>query len=166
MYGNWNVTWPLLSITNVLASFLGQTMNNTVTAPFRKWASTEGQRFLVMYVWPLKGDRAAVFHNKRTGSLLWQNNEQHGHCPILKVSVKGVSMIFSLVCTVIEKWPGRCFPWSQCYPPSLAKQWTTRSVPHYENERQRSVIDFWLCILCNLSSNCSRNIPKWDIDHV
>jgi hypothetical protein len=34
MYGNWKVTWSLLSITNVLAAFFGQTINNTVTALF------------------------------------------------------------------------------------------------------------------------------------
>jgi hypothetical protein len=29
----------------------------------------------------------------------------------------------------------------------------TQLVPHSENERQRSVNDFWLCILGNLSGN-------------
>jgi hypothetical protein len=101
MYGNWKVTWPLLSRTNVLAAFFGKIMNNTVTAPFWKWASMECQRFLVLYVRKLKRDLATAVHNQRTGSLLWQNNKQHGHCPILKLSVNGASTIFACVSCVI-----------------------------------------------------------------
>jgi len=36
IYGNWQVTWPLLSITNILAAFFGRIINDTVTGPFWK----------------------------------------------------------------------------------------------------------------------------------
>ena len=65
--------------------------------------------------------------------------------------VNGASTICSLVCTVIEKLPGRCYPQPMYWQHSLAKQCTTWSLSYSENKRQYSGNDFSLRILSKLS---------------
>jgi len=49
-YGNWTVIWSLLAKPDILAAFTGKRDSNMVTAPLWEWASTERQRFLVLWV--------------------------------------------------------------------------------------------------------------------
>jgi len=71
-YGDSQVTWSLLCITDVLAACIGKRDSNTVTAPFLAWASMERQRFVVLWVRYFTSDLVVVMHNGRIGCFYWQ----------------------------------------------------------------------------------------------
>jgi len=75
--------------------------------------------------------------------------QQHGHCPILRMSVNGGSTLFNFESWVIQGLIGCRHPLMRYWRPLGAKTAATRSLPQPENERQRSVHDFWSCIFGN-----------------
>jgi len=79
-------------------------MENTL-----EWASMERKRFVVLDVRSLHSDLASVMHNRCIGSIYRQKREQHGHCPIQRMSVNRESMICGFVSTVITQWFGCCY---------------------------------------------------------
>jgi len=64
---------------------------------------------------------------------------QHGHHPILGMSVNGASMILSIASWVIYDPFGCKHPFIRYWQPLLAKTTATYSLPHPDNERQWSV---------------------------
>jgi len=69
------------------------------------------------------------------------------------MNVNGTSTILDHVCLVIENWFGRGYTESKYWLPFLAKIIATCSLSHFENEHQRSVNDFWSCILGNQNAD-------------
>jgi len=68
------------------------------------------------------------------------------------MTVNGASTIVSLVSQVIEKSLVLCYAQAMYWLPLQAKRKATRSLPDHENERQRSVNDFWPCRMVNQSA--------------
>jgi len=114
-----------------------------------KWVSREHQRFVVLEVWSLNSDLVAVMHNRHIGSLYRQKRLQHHHCPIVRLSVNGVSTIFSFASWLIYVLIGCRYPFMSYWQPSGAKTTVTCSLPHPENEGQQSVNSFMSCISRN-----------------
>jgi len=71
----------------------------------------------------------------------------------IEMSVNGASTIFGLVSTVIEQSFGHCHAYRTYWQHLLVKDKPTWSSPHSENERQRSVNDFYLSNMGNICSN-------------
>jgi len=102
-YGNYTVIWSLLCITEVLAAVIGNRDSNTVTAPYREWASTEPQWFVVFQVRYLHSDLVTVRHNRSIASFYMQKRQQQGHSPILRMNVNGASTICGFVSMVVTQ---------------------------------------------------------------
>jgi len=66
-----------------------------------KWASTEGQRFVVLYVWRLNNNLVAAMHIQYLGSLNRRMRQRHAPGRILGMSVNRASTIFSFASWVI-----------------------------------------------------------------
>jgi hypothetical protein len=66
---------------------------------------------------------------------------------VLNMSVNGASMTFGLESWKIQALRGDMELSSSCRPPFYAKMVATTSPPCPKNDRQRSVNDFWHCIL-------------------
>jgi len=81
-------------------------------------------------------------HLSNIGSLYWQQQPRHAPCGILKMSVNGVSTIFSFASWVSYVPIGCRHPFIKYWQHLLAKTTATRSRRHPEDERQRSVHDF------------------------
>jgi len=78
------------------------------------------------------------------GILYWEKLLRHTPCRILRVSVNGASMIFSLA-SWVNHFPIGCrYPFIRYRLPSLGKTTATCLLPHPENERQWIVNDFQL----------------------
>ena len=75
-------------------------------------------------------------HNGRIGCVYWQKRDQHGHRPILSMSVNGASTIVSFVAGVSYIPIGCGYPFMRYWQPLLAKTTVTCSLRHLENERQ------------------------------
>jgi len=69
------------------------------------------------------------------------------------MSINGASMDCSFASWVCYVQIGCGHPFIKYWQPSLTKTTATRSLRHPENERQRSVNDFQLCILGKLCSD-------------
>jgi len=149
MYGSYTVIWSLLCITNVLAAFIGRTDSNTVTAPFQEGASTECQRFLAWHVALFMFQLVADIDLSDIGCLHWEKQQQHARCRIMRMSVNGVSPIFSVAFWVIYVPIGCRHPFIEYWQPLQAKTTATCSLPHPENQRQRNVNSFSCCIFDN-----------------
>jgi hypothetical protein len=77
----------------------------------------------------------------------------------IKMSVNGASTIFSFASRLSYVPIGVKRPFLRYWQPLLAKTTVTCSLRHPENESQRSVNDFQLCILSKLCSNrCQTSI--------
>jgi len=83
-------------INKVLATFIAKTESGMLPAPSWKWVSTEHQQFLVMYLGYSVGWLVAHSHKQSIGCLYRQTRKWNAPCPILKLSVNGVSMIVGL----------------------------------------------------------------------
>jgi len=90
----------------------------------------------------IHSDLAIDIHNGRIGSFYWQKRQQHGHCPILRMCVNGVSTIFSFASRASYIPIGCRHPFMRYWQPLMAKTTATCSLRHPENERQWSVNDF------------------------
>jgi len=73
---------------------------------------------------------------------LWQHRDY-----VLNTSVNGVSTTFGLASWKIQGLRGNIELSSNCRPPFYPKMVATTSLLCPKNERQRSVNDFWHCIL-------------------
>jgi len=93
-------------------------------------------------------DLVHVIYIGHIGSFYWRKRSQHGHRPILILSVNGAWMIFSIASWVIYVLIGCRHPFIRHWKPLLAKTTTTCSLRHPENEHQRSVNSLRYCILC------------------
>jgi len=88
-------------------------------------------------------------HLSDNGSLYWEKLQWHAPGPILRMSVNGVSMIFSFTSWVIYVPIGCRHPFMRYWLPLVAKARGRGSLPHPENECQRSVNRFSCCIIGN-----------------
>jgi len=77
-----------------------------------------------------------------------------------KMSVNRAATILGQVSLVIENWFGCGYTESKYWLPLLAKILATHSLPHLENEHQRSVNDFWSCILGNQNATSLQRVIK------
>jgi len=91
----------------------------------------------------------ADIHLLNIGSLYWQKQQRLAPCGILKMSVNGVSTIFSFASWVSYVPIGRRHPFMRYWQPLLAKTTATCSLRHPENERQWIVNRFRTCIFRN-----------------
>jgi len=73
--------------------------------------------------------------------------------PLWQWASMGASMIFSFASWMIYVPTGCRHPFIRYWLPSMEKTTATYSLPHPENERQRSITDFELRILRNSCSN-------------
>jgi len=71
----------------------------------------------------------------------------------IEKSINGASTICGFVCMVVTQHVGSCDAQPIYWHPLLAEETVTCSLPHAGNEHQRSVNDFQLGILSNLSSD-------------
>jgi hypothetical protein len=115
----------------------------------QKWPSTERQRLLALHHRECKGCTATWIHNRTIGPHSRQNGLRQ-HCfYLLKMSVNGTSMTFGHASWKINWLSGYIKPQSYYWPSfmvkSVARTWLI--CPH--NECQRSVNNFWLCIIAN-----------------
>jgi len=78
-------------------------------------------------------------HNQRIGGLYRQNGSQHGDHPTLRMSVNGISTMFSFASWVLYVPIGCRHPFMRYWQPLLAKTTVTCSLPHPEIERQQNV---------------------------
>jgi len=109
----------LLPIIKVLAAFIGNNVNVDVASPENQRqqsvnrvstehqqsinrASTEHQQSWVLHrVWS-KDYATAFTHNQPIGSLYAQKGQQHGHSPIVKMSVNRASTISGVASCIIQ----------------------------------------------------------------
>jgi len=75
--------------------------------------------------------------------------QQHGHRPIMRMSVNVASTISSFTSWVIFVRIGSRHRFIKYWQPSLANTTATCSLPHPEIERQLSVDHFTCCIVGN-----------------
>ena len=141
------VNWLLLSISDVLATFKCKTASNTVNAPFWKWVSTQCAWFLALHLGLSMCWIVARIYIRCICSIFEQNDALYLPCPIMKMSVNRVSTIFSILIQVMEKQSGCDKTWWLIWKCLLVKEKATWLLLHSEIEHQRSVNDFWLCIL-------------------
>jgi len=80
------------------------------------------------------------------GCCCWEKLRLHACCCILRMSVNGASTIFGFKFRVMCFLIGCRHPFIKYLQPLLAKTTATCSLPHPENERQRSVNSFSCCI--------------------
>jgi len=92
-------------------------------------------------------------HNWCIRTFYRQRRQQHSHCPFLRMSVNGAWTIFGLASWIIYVQIGCRHPFNRYWLPLLRKTTVTCSLPHPDNDRQRSVNDFQLRILGNLCPN-------------
>jgi len=90
-----------------------------------------------------------VTHWSDIGRLYWEKPLRHSPCRIIRVSINGVSTIFSFTSWVIYVPIGCRHPFMKYWQPLLAKTIAIWSLLHPENERQRSVDSFSCCIFGN-----------------
>jgi len=90
-------------------------------------------------------------HNVRIGSFYWQMRLQHGHRPILSMSINRASTIFGFASWVGYVPIGYRHPFMRYWQPLLAKTTATYSLRHLENERQRSFNSCRTWKFCNQS---------------
>jgi hypothetical protein len=91
-HGNWSQS----SINDVGVAFEGERESDTLPARFWNLASTDCQRFLVLYVWYWIRDLAILMDTENIGSLSGPTKKQHAPCSIMKMRVNGAWMIFGL----------------------------------------------------------------------
>jgi len=91
----------------------------------------------------------ADIHFSDIGSLYWEKLQRHAPCRILRMSVNGASTISSFASWLIYVPIGCRHTFIQYWQPLLAKTTAKCSLPHPENERQRSINSFSCCILGN-----------------
>jgi len=151
-YGNWTTVWSLWCITDMLAAFIGTWDSDMVPDASWKWASTEPQRDSASQPGKFMFRLVVDFHLADIVSLYWEKLKWHAPCHILRMSVNGASIMFSFASWVIYFLNGCRHPFVRYWQPSLGKTTATYSLPHPENERQRSVNNLQLLILGNLSS--------------
>jgi len=80
---------------------------------------------------------------------LGEKQLQHASCPILKMSINGVSMIISLASGLIYVPQCGYNSLTMSWQPFHLKQLMTHMLPNYKTDRQRSVNNIWSCILVN-----------------
>jgi len=85
-------------------------------------------------------------HLSDIGCPYWERLQQHAPCCILRMSINGVSSIFSFASWVIYVLIGWRHPFIKYCLPLLARTTATCSLPHPGNERQRRVNSFSSCI--------------------
>jgi len=88
-------------------------------------------------------------HLSDISCLYWQKQQWIAPCRILRMSVNEVSTIFSFVSSVIHVLIGSRHPFTWYWQPLLVKTTATCSLPHPENQRQRSVNSFSCYIFGN-----------------
>jgi len=66
-----------------------------------------------------------------------------------KMSINGASTIYSLTHLAITRLHSHISPRRKYWPSRLVQWQATRSLPDHRNQHQRSVNDFWSCILHN-----------------
>jgi len=144
-----------------------------------KWASTERQRFVVLYVHKFTSDLVVVIHNCLIGSFSKWNRQQHSHRSILGMSVNAALTIFIFASWVIYVPIGCRHPFIRYWQPLQTKTTATCSLLHPENQRQWSVNSFrscrfrnhgiaWICtrITVLLTALKDKNIiyQRWNTD--
>jgi len=96
---------PLLLLTSILPLYsynyhtYASEAKHGSTFPCRRelmWVSTEHQWFLVVHIWQYKSCIVTFFQPEYIGRRASKNGKWHAHCPILRMSVNGTSMIFGL----------------------------------------------------------------------
>jgi len=130
-------------------SFYRQKDSNTVTAPFWEWAWTECRQFAASHLGYFIFRLVADLHLSDIGCHYWENPQRHDRCRMLRMSVIGASMIVSFASWVIYFPIGCRHPFIKYWQPLLAKTTATCSLPHPDNECQRSVNSFSCCIFGN-----------------
>jgi len=109
----------------------------------------EGRRFLSSHLGSFILRLVAEIHLSDDGSLYLGKPQRHAPCRIVRMSVNGVSTIFSFASRVIHLLIGCRHPFMRYWQPVLAKTRGRGSLPHPENERQWSVNRFSCCIFRN-----------------
>jgi len=88
-------------------------------------------------------------HLTDIGCLYWEKLQWHARCRILRMSVNGACTICSFESWLIYFPTGCSHPFIKYWQPLRAKTTATCSLPHPENERQRSVNSCSYCIFGN-----------------
>jgi len=88
-------------------AFLGNTDCDTLPAPSWKWASTEPQWLLFVYLRYYGVRQVANSHKRSIGCLYRQKGQWNAPCPIVEMWGNGMSMIFVLSSWLITGWCGR-----------------------------------------------------------
>jgi len=91
----------------------------------------------------------AHIHLSDIGCLDWEKQLGHTRCRMLRMSVNGVSTIFSFASLIICVPLGCRHPFIKYWQPLLPKTTVTCSLPHPENERPWSINSWSDCIFGN-----------------
>jgi len=137
----------VLCITNILPAFIGKRANDMVTGQIWKWSSIQRQWLIAWHLGESEWRLVAHIHISGIGCLDMQNQNWNAPCPTMKFSVNRVWTIFGPVSKLNEKWLGRSYAKPMYWQLVYAKEKATRSLAQSEYEGQRSVNDYWLCIL-------------------
>jgi len=113
----------------------------------------ERQQCLALHLGQFMFRLVVDIHLSVIDSLYWEKLQWHAPCRIRRMSVNGASTIFSLASWIIYVLIGCRYPFIRQWLPLLGKTTATCSLPHPENERQRSVNNSLLWILGNLVSD-------------
>jgi len=106
----------------------------------QKTTATMGhQRFLACHLGYFMFRLVEDIHLLYIGSLYWEKLQRHAPCRFLRMSVNGASTIFSFSSWVIYIPLGCRHPFVRYWQPLIGKPTVTCSLPHPENQHQRSV---------------------------
>jgi len=141
-YGNWTTIWSLWCLTDMLAAFMGIWNSDMLPAASWEWASTECQQVSASHLgefmfWLIVDIHLAEIDSVHSEKLKW-----HAPCHILRMSINGASTMFSFATWVIYVSIGCRHPFVRYWQPLLQKATATCSLPHPENEHQRSGNDY------------------------
>jgi len=100
-YSNYTVIWSPLCITDVFTAFIGYRDSNKVSAPFWVGASTECQWILALHLGQFIFRLVPDIHLSDIGCHYWDKLHWHARSRILRISVNGVSTIFSFASWVL-----------------------------------------------------------------
>jgi len=123
-----------------------------------KWASTERQQLQVVNLELSEGRQVTLSHKQSIGRLYSQKRKRNAPYPILQMRVNGASKVFGYAPCVIWMPIGCRMSWMNYSLHLKQKDKAKHSLPHLENECQRSVTDFWSCILGNQNADRLQNV--------
>jgi len=111
--------------------------------------STERQQVFLLHILQSKGSIVSSVQSICVGRRYSRNGKWHACCPILNMSVNGMSMIFSLTHSTIKGLHCHLLPELIISSSLWLKKQMARSWPHPTNECEPSVNNFWPSIVEN-----------------